>query len=368
LRWDYSFPPSGTTAWMNSQVFIAGVSGLNDQLDSNNGRLSHSIDLQTLAALPAEGPVVLQFAQNFDASEDPFSQLSVYVDNIRLIDTYAAGATPVVTVLQSFESADDPIGGAANFTGWGGGTRTSYSQHTAADAEDVRVTHGTKSLKVDYANAGTWASDFSLPFAGTKLAEILKLDLPAEERPNREDLIRYTLQFDVIYPPRGDDWSGDWMSTSFNTLSEGFPLSQGGTLAAAETLGYKKTVSITLDQMGWSDAVDPKPQLMFVANGAWGASGTTIYYDNFRLIDTGTVGGGTTAPKITAVQFNAGANSVSLTWQSQAGKNYAIDRTTALGTWPNVQAASVAGQAGTTTYTGTVPAAGQAFFRIRALN
>ncbi len=367
LRWEYTFPPSGTTAWMNSQVFIPGVLELNDQLDSNNGRLSHSITLDAISDLPAEGPLLLDFAQNFDANEDPFSELVVYVDNIRLIDTYAPGASPVTYPLQSFETTEDPIGGAANFTGWGGGTRTTYSQYTAEGAADPRVTDGSKSLKVDYANAGTWGSDFVLPFAGTKLAEVLKLDLPAEERPAREELIRYTLRFDVIYPEQGADWSGNWMSTSFNTLTDGFPVSQGGYLAAADAVGFKKTVSLTLDQVRWSDSVDPKPQLMFIANGAWGASGTSIYYDNFRLIDTGATGGGAT-PKLTAVQFNAGTGSVSLSWQSEAGKNYAIERTTALGSWPDVQAASVAGQAGTTTYTGTVPAAGQTFFRIRALN
>lgn len=368
LCWDFSFPPAGATAWMNSQVFINGVNGLNDQLDSNNARRTHYIPLDTIAALPAEGPIILQFAQNFDASEDPFNQLEVYVDNIRLLDTYAPGAKPVTYVLQSFESSNDPTGTAASFTGWGGGTRTSFSQYTTEGTDDVRVSEGTHALKVDYANAGAWMSDFTLSFAGTKLAEVLKLDLPAEERPAREELVRYTLRFDVIYPAKGDDWSGDWMSTSFHTLADGFPISQGGTLASGDATGYRKTVSITLDLIPWADSVDPKPQLMFVANGAWGPTGTSIYYDNFRLIDTGVVGTPSNGPTITSVRHDHTANSVTLVWQSEAGKQYAIDRTSALGSWPAVQAESVAGQAGTTTYTGSVPAAGQAFFRIRVLN
>jgi hypothetical protein len=32
------------------------------------------------------------------------------------------------------------------------------------------------------------------------LAEILKLDLPVEERPTPAELQRYTLRWDVIYP------------------------------------------------------------------------------------------------------------------------------------------------------------------------
>ena len=73
------------------------------------------------------------------------------------------------------------------------------------------------------------------------------------------------------------------MNTSYHTLQDGMPWSQTG------AFGTRKTFSITLDQIRWADWVDPKPALMFVANGAWGDSGTSIWYDNFRLIDTGDV-------------------------------------------------------------------------------
>jgi hypothetical protein len=350
---------------MNSQVFIEGVSLLNDQLDSNNGRRSHSITLDTIAALPAEGPIRIQFAQNFDATADPFESLTVYVDNIRLIDTYAAGAKAVVYPLQSFESAEDPIGGAANFTGWGGGTRTTYSQYTKADAEDPRVTDGTKSLKVDYAGTGGWGSDFTLPFAGTKLAEVLKLDLPAEERPARESLIRYTLQFDVIYPERADDWTADWINTSFHTQQDGFPFSQSGNLAPLDTRGLKKTLSITLDQLSWADWTDPKPSVMFIANGAWGPSGTAIYYDNFRLIDTGEVSTPPASPRITSFGYTAANSTITMKWESVTGKKYTIERTENLGSWPNVVVADIPGSGGEMQYQGAVPAATRGFFRVR---
>jgi hypothetical protein len=146
LRFDFIFPPSGFTAWMSTQV---GGWGLGDQLDSNNGTNTMSLPLDLIGALPEEGPVTLGLNLNFDASEDPFGSMKGYLDNIRVVDTYAPGAQPVVYVLQSFESSTDPTGGATDI-----GARTTYSQYTAVDTNDIRVSEGTHSLKVDYAGAG----------------------------------------------------------------------------------------------------------------------------------------------------------------------------------------------------------------------
>src|SRR5207244_4463260 len=107
--------------------------------------------------------------------------------------------------LQSFEDGQNPTGGVQDFTDWGGTTRTTYSQYTATGPDDIAVTDGKHSLKVNFAGAGTWNADFVLPLNDTKLAQILKLDLPAEQRPKAADLERYTLRFDVIYPDRADD-------------------------------------------------------------------------------------------------------------------------------------------------------------------
>lgn len=357
LRWDVVFPPSGTTSWMNSQ--LQGFGGVYDQLDSNNGLRTMSVALDLLNPLPEEGPLELIFAQNFDAIEDPFSSLDLYVDNIRLVDTYAPGAQPKVYVLQSFEDPNDPTGGAANFTGWGGGQRTTYEQYTASGPDDIRVTDGTHALQVNYSGAGTWGSDFTLPFAGTKLAEVLKLDLPTEERPPKAELVRYTLRWDVTYPERADDWTADWQNTSYHTQADGLPWSQAG------AFNTRKTYSITLDQVTWADWTDPKPSLMFIANGAWGPTGHTLWFDNFRLIDTGDVGQ-TPPPNITNFDYDAKTGQLTITWQSVAGKNYAIDSTEQLGSWPTVVQSGIVGQAGTTTFTATVQNKPQSFFRVRA--
>jgi hypothetical protein len=219
---------------------------------------------------------------------------------------------------------------------------------------------------VDYSGVGGWGSDFTIPFNGTKLAEVLKLDLPAEERPTPEQLARYTFRFDVIYPDRGDDWSANWMNTSYHTQAEGFAWSQSRPDGAT---GQRKTYSITLDETRWADWTDPKPSLMFIANGAWGQSGTSIYYDNFRLIDTGEVSG-QIALKIAQFQYDKPSGNVTLRWDATAGRTYAIDFTENLGTWPTQLASGLQPAAGATTitYTGTVPGAGRGFLRVRMTN
>jgi hypothetical protein len=361
LRYDLIFPPTSEYSWMNSQIFFGSLS---DQLESPGGKATMSFSLDLITGLPEEGPISIIFAQNFDATEDPFTKLTIYLDTIRLVDTYAPGAVPVVYVLQSFEDSQNPTGGAADFTGWGGTVRTTYKQYTTTGPEDIRVTEGTNALQVDYANAGTWHADFTIPFNDTKLAEVLRLDLPAEERPTPDQLARYTLRFDVTYPDRAEDWSAGWMNTSYQTLAQGLPWSQS---RPDNATGQRVTYSITLDQISrWADWVDPKPVLMFIANGAWGDSGTSVYYDNFRLIDTGNVPV-PTAFKITAFQFDAKTSTVTITWESNPQKTYDIEYTENLASWPTKQATGIQGATGatTTTYTGKLPTATLGFLRVR---
>lgn len=364
LRFDVIFP--GGTDWMNEQVFLGTH---NDQLDTpdaaNGGKRTMSVALDLIQGVEQEGPVVLRISDNFGAKEDvTVSPLTVYIDNIRLVDTYASGAKPVTTVLQSFEDASNPTGGTVDFTGWGGTPRTTYSQYTKAGDDDIRVTEGTHALKVDFAGAGDWHADFSIPLKGTKLADILKLDQPAEDRPTAAQLERYTIRFDVIYPDRDDSGQPAWAVTSFNTLSTAFPASLARRDAAA---GQIETVSMTLDQLTWSDSVEGAPVIMAAGQGDF-SNGWAIYFDNFRLIDTGATVTPTVDVNITSVQFDPKTSAITLKWTSAAGKTYAVDYSQNLGTWPTVLAPSVQGAAGSTSYSGTMPAGTRGFLRVRPTN
>lgn len=311
LRYDIIFP--GGVSWMNNEIGMTVGSldaggaeqdtGMADQLESpsgsNGGKRTMSIALDLLNTITNQGPIILRFSDNFDTTADPWGPLSVYLDNIRLVDTYASGAKPVTYTLQSFEDANDPTGGA---TDWSGG-RTTYSQYKSSGPNDIRVSNGTHALQVDYTGAGTWKQDFKIPFQNTKLADVLKLDLPVEQRPAPADLARYTLRFDVTYPDRDAAGLPNWENTGYDTGAGGFPFSQ---VRTGGNTGHRQTVSLTLDQVAWGDSGGQGfPTLGFIANSNWADTGSTLYYDYFRLIDTG-VAGTTTAPTLGAVRAGSG--------------------------------------------------------------
>jgi hypothetical protein len=153
--------------------------------------------------------------------------------------------------------------------------------------------------------------------------------------------------------------------TSYDTLAGAFPFSQARWDAAN---GQLETLSLGLDQLTWSDTAVGAPTIVFVAQSDWGDTGSTLYFDNFRIIDTGATA--TPAPdlKITTVQFDAKTSTITLKWDSVAGKTYAVDYTQNLGSWPTVLAPSVQGTQTSTTYTGTVPAGTRGFLRVRPTN
>jgi len=354
LRYDIVFP--GGNSWMNNQAFLGNV---NDQLNTpsgaNGGKATMSWALDLAAGVPEEGQITLRFADNFDATdEDPFvGPKKVYIDNIRLVDTYAPGAQPVTYVLQSFEDAANPTGGAADFTAWGGTPRTTYSRYTkdaTMDPPDNKVSDGNHSLKVDYTGAADWKADFMLPFANTKLAEVLRLDLPAEERPTADQLARYTLRYDIIYPDQNDSGQPSWQVTQPFALDGSWPPYAQARRDGA--LGSIQTFSITLDQMtSWNDTAEGAPLLVFIEQGDW-SDAATLYYDNFRLIDTGAVP--TTQPVIQNISVNA-QKKIVITWTGAGTLQWSP-------TLPATQWTAVTGAASGTPI--DPPTGGQAFYRV----
>jgi hypothetical protein len=281
-----------------------------------------------------------------------------YLDNIRLVDTYTPGAKIVVTPLESFESGTrEP----QHFTDWGGTPRTTFSQYTSTGPDDLRVTDGQKSLEIAYTGAGSWQADFTLSFANTYLAQILKLDLPAEQRPAPAQLGRYTLRFDVIFPDKGDDWSGDWVNLRAHTIVDGFPWE----LARADGIpGRLQPYSITLDQIRWADWLEGKPVLMFVTQGAWGAAGTTLHLDNFRIIDTGAVPA--TSFRIVSIAPDLAKNAITFVWESQPGAAYSVVASTDLKTWNTVLASGIAASNNATTvHAVSIPTGSPMFYRVK---
>jgi hypothetical protein len=349
LRYDLIFPTvegDGPASWITAPCYL-GSWGEQVEADGSRTNRTMSIPLDLLTDVTLEGEnsdrVVLRFIDDFDAVEDPFvGPLELYLDNLRLVDTYAPGAVPVTAVLQSFEQ---DLGGVADFTDWGGTPRTQYSQYTATGPDDIRVTDGTRALQVDYSGTGDWQADFQVPLAGTQLADLLKLDAPVEERPAREQLARYTLRFDVTFAAQIEGVPS-WLGLTAHTVSEDFIYSIGRPDGA--DLG-RKTYSIPLDQIGWSDTAQGMPVIMLIANGDWGDRGTTLWFDDFRLIDTGNV----IPPasfKINSLTRDAANGQWTLSWESQPGKSYRVKSSNDLKNWSDLATNVAAGTGGTTSH------------------
>src|SRR5262249_36745822 len=210
------------------------------------------------------------------------------------------------------------------------------------------------SLKVDYADPGNWKADFTLPFAGTKLAEVLKLDQPEDQRPTLDQLARYTLRYDVIYPDRNDNAEPQWEVTQpFAFNGSTLPIGQARRDAPA---GRVQTISFTLDQMpSWDANAEGAPVMVFIAQGDFDATGNfTLYYDNFRLIDTG--GAAVARPHIDSIKVNA-QGKVVITWTG-AGSLQSTPGLLGTPQWTTIQGATSGAPI-------DPPASGIAFYRVQ---
>jgi hypothetical protein len=283
LRYDVIFPSMTDLTYFNSALFLGDS---RDALISAGGKRSMSVALDLLTGLPASGPVTLVIADDFEfkpASKPELPSVAIYIDNIRLVDTYAPGAKPSVHILQSFENTNNPTGGTVNFSDWDDGKsspRTTFKEYTATGSDDIRVTDGRHALEVVNTNPGFWHADFTIPFNDTKLAEVLHLDQPSSQRPAPEELARYTLRWDITYP----ELTNEWMNSTFHTTENFLPIIQ---VRHDKATSQRLTYSITLDQAEWGSWKGMAPVLTFITEGPQKTSNTKVYYDNFRLIDTG---------------------------------------------------------------------------------
>jgi hypothetical protein len=324
----------------------------------------------------------------FSTHQSPFTSCTIYLDNVRLVDTYAPGASPVVYPLQSFENPASPLGGATslyptvtNFFGNATSTRATLTQFvtnglydSAIDGVagiyttnkgpvdgDFAVTDGKYALQVSnrYPANINFQFDFSLPFAGTKLAQVLA----ASHSP--ADLAHYTLRWDTTMPavwaPASDP---DYMNMVFSTGSSYFPMAQGRRQSLGQNGLQRITYSATLDQItAWGGSpTGGDPALIFAFNGASEGIPYIYYFDNFELIDTAPV---PTPPAITTCQYINASHHFTLTWNSLPGATYSVltSPTLAHGSFTTLASGIPSGGSQTTT-TVTMPGGNAGFLRI----
>ena len=329
IRYDVQFNDEGV-GWGN---FITWVNGRPyGQLELGSGlNNSFSLPLDVMGTdLSGDDPVVLNIVGQYDTGGGATTK-DVIVDNIRLIDNYASGAVPEITLLNGFETEEDvdklvPVS-----------DRYTASLHTRTGPADIAVTQGDGSLQIDFMDGGGWTRDFTIPFKGTIMESIARLP--------QEDRWRYTFRLDYIFAAaEGDNWPSDWQNVILRTASGS---AQPVTMFRGDPSQHVRTLSVPLDNLivepgdpGNPD--DVNPGISITNQGAW-QNEMTLYIDNIRVIDTGK------APlKIGDLTANE-AGGVDISWASSPSQAYGISVSSNLRDWSDLVTGVVGTPGGETT-------------------
>jgi hypothetical protein len=313
LRYDLTFPPSGTVAWMNQAVNNHWEASREWNSPGNDlAPVTVDIELDLAAGdlvRNEDGTVDLRFIDNAQWTEGAGLIPAVYIDNIRLVDQWAAGTPPTLTILESFENGID----TARVTAEGG--RTRLAQHTSTGVDDLGVTHGSKSLEVTIGQPEGWADDLKIDLSSFDQLKAL-LALPAQERS------RYIFRMDMLFhdAPEGGWGGGNWgykFGTSISTAD------------TARTPANSSVYSVNLGKIN----LDPEnPVITLYGNGGYGGEVVT-YIDNLRILDTGAAAAAPSGLTITDVSFSKTTRELTIAWGAQAGATYRVHASTDLKTW-----------------------------------
>ena len=407
LRYDMIFPNPSQYSHFNQQVYIGededylSIAGATPNgTNSVVGVYSCALELPALGLPPPNSGTNVQFyfADDFTTTQTPFTNCTIYIDNVRLVDTYAsASTTPVIYPLLSFKNG---IGAATNLyptveTYYGNNVTNrahlslyttnglynpatngipnvcTLSNHLALFTwipspydTDFSVTESDGcALQVSNYDTGTgrntYQADFAISFAGTELAQILSLNLPLSQ------LAHYTLRWDSTLPAVWSIADGNYVNFTFSTGSAALPMCQSRRLYLYQTGLQRNTYSVTLDQIAaWGGSpVNDDPAIIFFSDASDMAGPLFYYFDNFELIDTTPAVAGVT-PTITSYSYNPTTHQFALTWTSQAGGNYTVQSSANLSSGFTSLVTNIPSGGSTTTTTVTMPGGNAGFLRI----
>lgn len=396
LRYDLIFSNPGQYVFFNQTAFIGAswdylqLSGAN-----TNGLAVYSCALELPAlGLPLTNSgtnVQIVFANNF-ATKNPsaFTNCTIYLDNFRLVDTYASPSTkPVVYELHSFETNLDgatnlfptvtsfygnPVTGRATLSRYltnglydptVNGVSNVFTMNNsdaggfpAATDSDFAVTDGRYALQVVNNSPTAYQADFAISFAGTKLAQVLSSNFPPAQ------LAHYTLRWDTSMPATPAYFDRAYANFTYSTGAAALPMAQGRRESQSEGGLQRATYSVTLDQIAaWGGSpIGGNPAIIFFFDGSNVGTPLVYYFDNFQLLDTAPV---THPPVITASSYNAATRHFTLTWSSAAGATYNVlfSPTLAPANFTAI-ATGVVSAGATTSTTVTLPAGNAGFLRV----
>ena len=348
LFYDITFG-SGGGGWANNPIWIGSPSGASysDQVEVNGGWDQPVTGILEFDAIRNGNELVPfevdgdRIAIGFGFNGNLTDTSSVWIDNIRLLDTYVAGARPTETLLEGFEDENSWIL-----------TPSAYDvlPYTRFDATDEFVTEGEKSARIEIPESG-WTTTSTIDLGlSDPMWDLLALHLP-------EDRFNYILSFDYKIVP-DTDVGVNWFQ--FITQASGVRLTPNG------GVGENRTYSINLGTVDW---LDTPPNLNMITQGGFDGF-VDVYMDNLRLINTQ---GDTSAPPPPAAKpeftgATSANNSVTLTFKTEANVTYTILSTTDISSpvsnW-TAEDSSVSSHGGSTTWTDNRAPQGARFYLVR---
>jgi hypothetical protein len=406
LRYDVVFANPSQYTYFNQHVYIGAsqeylsIGGaVPVTANASLGVYSCALELPALGLpLPNSGTnVQLLIADDFGTTQSPFTNCTIYIGNIRLVDTYASTSTvPVIYPLINFKNGisaatnlyptvntfyGNPVTPRAHLSlyvtnglynsatdGILGVCTTNYlmafpSYVSSKNVTDFTVTENDgAALEVSnsFTGAGTdsYEADFAISFAGTKLAQILSQNLPLPQ------LAHYTLRWDTTMPEVWSFEDGVYANMTYSTGLAALPMAQGRRSNFGQSGLQRDTYSVTLDQIAaWGGAPAAANPAMIFFFDAEDLGGPYIYYfDNFELIDTAPTG--PAAPVITSSQYNSATRQLMLTWTSETSSNYTVQYSANVQSTFTTLVANIPSGGNTTTTTVTLPAGNAGFVRI----
>lgn len=406
LRYDEVFPNPSQYGSFNQNVYIGAsqeylsIGGaVPFTTNASLGVYSCALDLPALGLpLPNTGTNVQLIFADLLTTNGSFAATNwtVYIDNIRLVDTYASTSTiPRIYPLLSFKNG---IGAATNLyptvntyygnlvtnraslyeyvtnglynaatdgipnictTNFSLGFPPAYLPSTNITDFAVSESDGA-ALEVSNVCLGPTAgyeADFAVSFAGTKLAKIISQNLPPAE------LTHYTLRWDTTMPEMYSFLDGDYANMTYATGSASLPMCQGRRENFGQWGLQRDTYSVTLDQIAaWGGSpVHDDPAIIFFSDVEASGYPFVYFYDNFELIDTAPV-----VPKITSSVLNSATHQFTLSWTSETGGSYTVQYSTNLLSGFTSLVTGIPSGGTTTVTTVTLPAGSQGYLRILA--
>ena len=341
LLYDITFG-SGEGNWANNIIWVGPDASHGDQIEAQGNwdePVTAFLEFDSIRngndlILTEDGRVALGYGFNADFSVES----KVWLDNIRLLDTYARSYEPVETLIDGLNDQEIVLITESGFP---------VSDYTKQGNDDPRVTEGEGAAWIEVSESG-WTTG-----AVMQLSQSATLnDIMASIEP--EDRVHYTLSYDyVIIPDASTEVS--W----FQFLPEATGLRLSHNYAGSEV---KRTTSINLGSVAWGATA---PNLNLISQGGFDGF-VDIYVDNVRLFNAKGIRTAEAEPAtIASAQLNG--NLFELTFSSITGSSYSILATddVAAGNWSEV-ASGIQATGDTTTWQDSSPVAGQKYYQVQS--